>query len=80
VAFELRAMQRYAPPCSPGALRLALALFMLLLAATSVFLWNAHLMNLWQRAGAAALIVVGLWGVGHLGETPPGLPRVAGIL
>ena len=39
---------------------------MIVLAGTSVFLWNAHRMNLPQQAAAAAALVAMLWLIGVL--------------
>ena len=65
-AFDLNGWQRFDPPASPRRLAAAAALFLLLLGATTVFLWNAHVLPLPQQLGAGAAIVAGLWGVGAL--------------
>ncbi|MDN3918677.1 sterol desaturase family protein [Roseateles violae] len=52
---------------------LALALFGLLLAATTGVLWFSHLLGPWQQAGALLLIAAGLVGVGRL--CSPGAAR-----
>ncbi len=65
-AFDIAAIPRFEPPLSTRAGALALGLFMLLLAATALFLWHAHRMPLAQQAAAAAAIVAGLWAVGAL--------------
>lgn len=76
-AFDLRAVQRYEPPLSRAAAWVAGALFLLLLVATSLLLWNAHTMTLGQQLGAAAAIVAGLWLVGAV-CTPRGEVMPAG--
>ena len=64
--FELAAVRRWEPSVAPAAAGAAAALFVALLAGTSVFLWHAHrLSTTWQLAAAAA-IVAGLWAVGAL--------------
>ena len=65
-AFEIRAVQRFDPPVRRGAAMVAAALFVLLLTATALFLWNAHHWSSAQQLAAGAGIVVGLWGVGAL--------------
>jgi sterol desaturase/sphingolipid hydroxylase (fatty acid hydroxylase superfamily) len=64
--FDLATMGRYDPPLSPLAGATAAALFVALLLATAMFLWNAHRLG-WagQIAGAVGLIA-GLWAVGLL--------------
>jgi sterol desaturase/sphingolipid hydroxylase (fatty acid hydroxylase superfamily) len=57
---------RYDPPASPAAQWAAAVLFLLLLGATSAFLWNAHTLTPAQQGGGAAAIVAGLWLVGRL--------------
>ncbi len=65
-AFDIDRVQRFDPPLSPRAALLSSGLFVLLLGATSIFLWNAHLLSLPQQVGGAAGIVAGLWVVGVL--------------
>ena len=65
-AFDLAAVERYDPPLGAGAAAAASVLFMIVLAGTSVFLWNAHRMNLPQQAAAAAALVAMLWLIGVL--------------
>jgi sterol desaturase/sphingolipid hydroxylase (fatty acid hydroxylase superfamily) len=69
--FELQQLRRYDPPTSRTALALALALFALLLAATTAFLWTAHSLGLAQQLFAASVIAAGLWAVGWLSEGRP---------
>ena len=64
-------------PLSRAAAWAAGALFLLLLVATSLLLWNAHTMTLGQQLGAAAAIVAGLWLVGAV-CTPRGEVMPAG--
>ena len=86
-AFDITRVSRYDPPMSTGAAWTAVLLFVLLLNATTLFLWNAHTMSLAQQMAAAACIIAGLWVVGgvctprgriatlaafrHLGVAPP---------
>ncbi|WP_372527162.1 sterol desaturase family protein [Piscinibacter sp.] len=63
-AFDISAMKRYDPPLSRAAAWAALLLFVLVLNATTAFLWLAHTMSLAQQGAAAAGIVVGLWLIG----------------
>jgi alkylglycerol monooxygenase len=70
-AFDLAQVQRWQPEVSRRASTAAAALFVLLLGATSAFLWHAHRLTLGEQAAAAAGIVAGLWVVGWL-TTPRG--------
>ena len=63
-AFDIRKVTRYDPPLSRGAAWASVALFVVLLNATTVFLWNAHKLSLPQQLAAVAAIVAGLWVVG----------------
>ena len=65
-AFDIRAVQRFDPPLPSRAALAASALFVLLLAATALLLWHAHLLSGTLMWGGAAAIVAGLWGVGAL--------------
>jgi sterol desaturase/sphingolipid hydroxylase (fatty acid hydroxylase superfamily) len=65
-AFDITRLERFDPPLTRAAGSLAGGLFVLLLGATSLFLWHAHALTLGQQAGAAAGIVAGLWTVGAL--------------
>ncbi len=65
-AFDLQAVQRFDPPLGRRAAWAAVALFMLLMGATSVFLWFAHTFTGWHQAGGAAGIVALLWLTGWL--------------
>ncbi|MFN0183239.1 MAG: sterol desaturase family protein [Aquabacterium sp.] len=67
-AFDLQAMQRWDPAVPAWRQGAALALFVLVLALTSGFLWTAHLWPLAQQVGAATAIITMLWGVGLLCE------------
>ena len=65
-AFDLAAVRRFDPPASRRAQRVALALFLAVLCATSVLLWNAHrLQPLTQGIGVVA-IVAALWLIGAM--------------
>jgi sterol desaturase/sphingolipid hydroxylase (fatty acid hydroxylase superfamily) len=65
-AFEIGQFNCYDPPLSRSAAWLACALFVLLLGATTAFLWNAHTLTSMQQIASAAGIVAGLWIVGAL--------------
>ena len=67
-AFDIRALQRYDPPLSRSAAFGAATLFVVLLSATALFLWNAHRLSLAESAAAASAIVLGLCAVGWLGS------------
>ncbi len=71
-AFDLRAVERYDPPMTRGAQLAALAVFGLLLGATTLFLWNAHRLTLPGQLASAAGVVVLLWLVGWLSERRTG--------
>ena len=70
-AFDLQRVERYDPPMTRRAQLAAVAVFGLLLAATTLFLWNAHVLSWPQRGAAAAGIVALLWAVGWLSEPRP---------
>jgi sterol desaturase/sphingolipid hydroxylase (fatty acid hydroxylase superfamily) len=69
-AFELRAVQRYDPPLARGAGVAAATLFVLVLAATSGFLWFAHTLSWTRLLLGAAVIVALLWLIGRLTQPP----------
>jgi len=64
--FDITRVRRYDPPLNRRSALIAAALFVLLLGATSLFLWNAHLLSPMQGVGAAAGIIAGLWAVSAL--------------
>ena len=66
--FAAAAARRYDPPMSRGAQWAAVALFAVLLAATTALLWNAHRLSGWQLWAAIAGVIAGLYGVGRLCE------------
>jgi sterol desaturase/sphingolipid hydroxylase (fatty acid hydroxylase superfamily) len=66
--FAVDAFERYDPAPTPARLGLALFLFVVLLAATTLFLWHAHGLDGAERVACALAIGVGLWGVGRLSE------------
>ncbi|WP_409970239.1 sterol desaturase family protein [Piscinibacter sp.] len=76
-AFDIRQVALFDPPMSRGAAIAALVLFVLLLNATTMFLWNAHTLSVMQQAGAVAAIVAGLCIVGWICERSA---PVAGVL
>jgi hypothetical protein len=69
-AFDIRRVERYDPPISRAAQVTAVVAFVGLLAATTLFLWNAHRLTLAQQAVSAAGLLAGLWFVGWLSERP----------
>ena len=66
----MRQFRRYDPTVSRRAAGMALVLFVVMLAATLAFLWNAEALSLAQQAGCAAAIVAGVWLVGLLCSPP----------
>jgi sterol desaturase/sphingolipid hydroxylase (fatty acid hydroxylase superfamily) len=70
--FDLAALERYDPDLTRPRAALALALFVALLLATTLLLWNEHRLGLAGQASAAVAIVVGLWLVGWLCTPPRG--------
>lgn len=67
-AFDIREVQRYDPPMTRAARVAAVAIFGLLLAATTLFLWNAHRLTGLQQLAAVAGLLALLWAVGWLSE------------
>jgi sterol desaturase/sphingolipid hydroxylase (fatty acid hydroxylase superfamily) len=67
-AFELQAMGRYDPPLDTRTAWLAGGLFLLVLGATSAFLWFAHQLPLPQQIAGALGIVGLLWTIGWMTE------------
>jgi sterol desaturase/sphingolipid hydroxylase (fatty acid hydroxylase superfamily) len=76
-AFDLARVQRFDPPMSAPAGVIACALFSLLLAATALFLWNAHVLPLTGQLAAATAIVAGLWAVGAICTPRPAATEAA---
>ena len=74
-AFDIARVERYDPPMSPAARWAASGLFIALLGATSLLLWNAHRMSLPQQALGALGIVAGLWAVGRVSDASAHAPR-----
>ena len=68
-AFDLQRVERFDPAMSAAAQRLVLALFVAMLGATTLFLWNAHRLNAAQQAIVAVAIGGGLWLVGRVSES-----------
>ena len=67
-AFRLEAVQRFDPVVSRGAEAAALLLFALLLGGVCALLWFAHQWSTPTLLGGGALVLLGLWLVGRLGE------------
>jgi len=65
-AFDLAAVRRWEPALTPAAAWASGLLFLALLGATSLFLWNQHLMSWPQKLGGIAAIGAGLWAVGAI--------------
>ena len=65
-AFDIRQVQLYNPPLSRAAMWTAGILFVLLLNATTAFLWFSHTLTLTQQLAAALGIIAGLWLVGAI--------------
>jgi len=72
-AFDLARVERFDPPMSRAAQVLAVALFIVVLNATTLFLWFAHRMTLAEQVAAAAAILVALWAVGRVCEASAGV-------
>jgi sterol desaturase/sphingolipid hydroxylase (fatty acid hydroxylase superfamily) len=69
-AFDLAQVRRYDPPLTGPAAATALLLFVALLGATSLFLWNAHRLDTPASLLAATGIVLGLCAVGWVCSRP----------
>jgi sterol desaturase/sphingolipid hydroxylase (fatty acid hydroxylase superfamily) len=67
-AFAIAAVERYDPAASKLRQGLACALFVAVLAATTAFLWHAHVLSGAARIAGALAIVAALWAVGRLSE------------
>jgi alkylglycerol monooxygenase len=65
-AFELARVQRFDPAVSRVSAAIGAVLFIVLLNATTLFLWNQHRMTTVQQLGAVAALLAGLWVVGAL--------------
>jgi alkylglycerol monooxygenase len=74
-AFELARVQRWDPSLPAGRARVCLAVFALLLAATSVLLWTAHRLPPAVVVALGLLIVAGLCGVARLSLAGPEAAR-----
>jgi sterol desaturase/sphingolipid hydroxylase (fatty acid hydroxylase superfamily) len=68
-AFDIGRVTRFDPPLTRGRAWLAVLLFLVVLNATTGFLWFAHVLSLAQGGAAAAGIVGLLWLVGAI-STP----------
>ena len=66
--FVVADFERFDPASSSRRQALALALFVALLAATTLFLWHAHALGWPERAAFALAIAIALYGVGRLSE------------
>ena len=70
VAFEVDAMRKFDPAISSRQMALAVAMFVIVLTLTSLFLWHAHQLDFGTRVAAALGIVALLWGVGAITMRP----------
>jgi alkylglycerol monooxygenase len=66
--FRIEQVERYDPSTSRRQQALALVLFVAMLAGVCWLLWHAHEVSMAALLGGTALVVVGLWIVGRLGE------------
>ncbi len=66
--FALQDVERYDPSASRATLSAAALVFMLLLCATTAFLWTAHRLATPTQFAAATAIIAALWFVGWLCE------------
>jgi len=77
--FEIARVERFDPVMSRGAQWLAIALFIVVLTATTLFLWFSHRMTLVEQGLAAAAILALLWAVGRVcagsRAAAPGRPK-----
>ena len=69
-AFDIARVERYDPPMSRRAAWVGVAVFMALVGATTLFLWNVHRLTLAQQAASTLAIIAGLWFVGRISERP----------
>jgi sterol desaturase/sphingolipid hydroxylase (fatty acid hydroxylase superfamily) len=69
-AFDIAQVQLFDPAAPRAALWAAAGLFLVVLGATSAFLWFAHTLSLVQQAAGAAGIVALLWLIGRLTMPP----------
>lgn len=64
--FDCAQVQRFDPPMSPRRQGLVLALFVVVLTLTAVFLWTVHGLPLLQQIVFALVLALGLWLLGRL--------------
>jgi sterol desaturase/sphingolipid hydroxylase (fatty acid hydroxylase superfamily) len=74
-AFDPARVQRFDPPMERRTQVVASLLFAVLLALTSLLLWNEHEMNYPAKIGCSTAIVLGLWMVGQVSRGARGAPR-----
>jgi hypothetical protein len=65
-AFDLAAVRRFDPPVSKGLAWLSAGLFAAVLAATSLLLWNAHVLSIGTQLAGGAAVLAALWLIGRL--------------
>ncbi|MDE2613862.1 MAG: sterol desaturase family protein [Burkholderiales bacterium] len=70
-AFDLTRVERYDPPLARRAAWAAALLFVAMLAASLLFLWNAHRLDGWQTAGGVLGIGALLWAIAALTTPRP---------
>ena len=67
-AFDIARVRRYDPPLAGGAAWIAVSLFVAMLAASVLLLWNAHRLDMAQTTAAALGIVALLWATAAISE------------
>jgi sterol desaturase/sphingolipid hydroxylase (fatty acid hydroxylase superfamily) len=71
-AFDIASLQHFDPPMPRAAKSWALLVFVALLGANTLFLWNAHRLTSGQQVAGAAAVVCGLWLIGWLSQRGAG--------
>ncbi|AMO23593.1 hypothetical protein GCM10027034_38690 [Ramlibacter solisilvae] len=74
--FDIARMQRFHPPMTPRLAGFAFAQFLLLLAGSVLFLWNADRLPLAQSAAWLAALAAGLWSLGAVMQGRIGMLEV----
>jgi sterol desaturase/sphingolipid hydroxylase (fatty acid hydroxylase superfamily) len=64
--FDIATVQRFDPPVSSGKAWLSAGLFAAVLGATSLLLWNAHLLSVGTQLAGGAAVVAALWLIGRM--------------
>ena len=66
--YDPMAKKLYRPEVSPARVKLAIAVFVLMLGVTTVLLWYANVMTIWQQALGLVVATAGMSLVGWLCE------------